>query len=131
MKFLGAVISGRHFRNPVSLSKIIMYDSPHCALSGDGALEFAQSKGFQICEPKDLISKVAREKVTVSYENYLDYVAYYYEGKPGKETQDTVSAVAMDANGHLACAMSTGKRKSIYLDFLIFALNMARNDGHH
>lgn len=90
-----------------------MYESPHCALSGDGALEFAREKGFRTCEPHQLISEVARDKVRVSYENYLNYVAYYYEGKPGEETQDTVSAVAMDANGHLACAMSTGICKSI------------------
>jgi isoaspartyl peptidase/L-asparaginase-like protein (Ntn-hydrolase superfamily) len=105
-----------------------MYESPHCALSGDGALEFARKKEFPICKPDDLISELAREKVNVSYENYLDYVKYYYEGKPlGEETHDTVSAVAMDteghgdtvsavamdANGHLACAMSTGTCKSL------------------
>jgi beta-aspartyl-peptidase (threonine type) len=113
-KSLGAVIPGRHFLNPVSLSKIIMYESLHCALSGDGALEFAQKREFPICEPDELISELAREKVNVSYENYLDYVKYYYEGKPlGEETHDTVSAVAMDANGHLACAMSTGTCKSL------------------
>ncbi|CAB4025766.1 isoaspartyl peptidase L-asparaginase-like, partial [Paramuricea clavata] len=118
----GAVISGRHFKNPVSLSKIIMYESPHCVLSGDGALEFAGIKKFPTCKPEELISEQAREKVKVSYKNYLDYVKYYYDGKPiGEETGDTlsavamdtdghgdtVSAVAMDTNGHLACAMST------------------------
>ncbi|CAB3981311.1 isoaspartyl peptidase L-asparaginase-like [Paramuricea clavata] len=110
----GAVISGRHFKNPVSLSKIIMYESSHCALSGDGALQFAQRKGFPKCDPGELISELAREKVKVSYEDYLGYVKYYYGSKPlGKETHDTVSAVAMDTYGHLACAMSTGTCKSL------------------
>ena len=111
-----------------------MYESPHCALSGDGALEFARQKEFPICAPEDLISGPAREKVTVSYGNYLDYVKYYYEGKPLREERqvsavamdtdghgDTVSAVAMDANGHLACAMSTGTCYSLFhLDFRTF-----------
>jgi isoaspartyl peptidase/L-asparaginase-like protein (Ntn-hydrolase superfamily) len=58
-----------------------MYESPHCALSGDGALEFARKKDFPTCEPKELISKIASERVKVSYENYLDYVKYYYDGQ--------------------------------------------------
>ena len=103
------MISGRHFRNPVSLAKKIMRESPHCALTGDGALKFATDNNLPICDPDELISQQAREKVSVSYEDYLKYVSYYYEGKPVQETQDTVAAVALDVNGHLACATSTGK----------------------
>ncbi|CAB4042476.1 isoaspartyl peptidase L-asparaginase-like, partial [Paramuricea clavata] len=103
-----AVISGRHFLNPVSLSKIIMYESPHCALSGDGALEFARQKEFPICSAEELISEPARQKATVSFENYLKSVMHQICGPlPVQETQDTVSAVAMDSDGRLACAMST------------------------
>ena len=92
-----------------------MYNSSHCVLSGDGALKFAQDENinFETCKPDELISETAKEKVSVSDNNYLEYVSYYYDGKP---TQDTVSAVAMDANGHLACALSTGTR----LIFLIW-----------
>ena len=109
------MISGRHFRHPVSLARKIMYESPHCALSADGALKFAQLKQFDdICEPEELISQKARERVKISYKDYLDYVKHHYgripieaEGR-NQQTYDTVSAVAMDDNGNLACPTSTG-----------------------
>ena len=53
----GAVISGRHFRNPVSLAKEIMKNSNHCALSGEGALKFAKTQNFPFCYPEQLISE--------------------------------------------------------------------------
>ena len=68
---LDAVISGRHFRNPVSLAKKVMYDSRHCALSGDGALKFATNKNFPTCDPDELMPEQARKKLRVSYEDYL------------------------------------------------------------
>ncbi len=110
---LGAVISGRRFRNPVSLAKKIMYDSPHCALSGDGALKFAMDNNFPICEPDELISQQARQRPQVSYKDTPKYVDYMLLDIPVEETlddfMDTVSAVALDVNGHFACATSTGK----------------------
>ncbi|CAB4041961.1 isoaspartyl peptidase L-asparaginase, partial [Paramuricea clavata] len=87
----GAVISGRHFKNPVSLSKEIMYESSCCALSGDGALEFAREKNFPICKPEELIHTPGPTPA---------------DG-PDTSRTDTVAAVAIDANGHLACATST------------------------
>ncbi len=114
LKSLGAVICGRNFLNPVSLARKIMYDSPHCVLSGDGALKFAKDEKFPTCDPEELISPLAKEKMSVSYEDYLKWASYYYDGKPVQETldcPDTVSAVALDAKGHLACATSTGTSK--------------------
>ncbi|XP_028408578.1 isoaspartyl peptidase/L-asparaginase-like [Dendronephthya gigantea] len=103
----GAVMNGRYFRNPVSLAKKIMQDSYHCALSGDGALEFALRHGVRLYDPSKLISERAREK-TYKYENFPKTVRTIYPGGPFEEEHDTVSAVAMDAKGNLACAMSSG-----------------------
>jgi isoaspartyl peptidase/L-asparaginase-like protein (Ntn-hydrolase superfamily) len=103
-----------------------MYESPHCALSADGALKFAQLKQFDdICEPEELISQHAMERVKISYEDYLDYVKRHYEGIPigerkHQQTYDTVSAVAMDANGNLACATSTGTCRVCFLISISF-----------
>ena len=99
IKSLGAVICGRHFRNPVSLSKLIMEQSPHCALSGDGALEFAMEKDFPICDPEDLKSPYA---IVINHTDFKEYVRHHYMGNPvnvrpdDRETNHTVSAVAMD-----------------------------------
>ena len=52
----GAVITARHFPHPVSIARKIMDESRHCALSGEGALKFANSlENFDdICNPEDL-----------------------------------------------------------------------------
>ena len=94
-----------------------MYESPHCALSAGGALKFAELKNFDdICEPGELISQHAKKRVEISHEYYLDYVKHHYGGQPIEERNkqgtygfDTVSAVAMDSYGNLACATSTGR----------------------
>ena len=108
----GAVMSGKYFLHPVSLAKKIMLESPHCALSGDGALTFARKKNFPIYDPNQLIPQEAKQQLNVSYENYLEWVEIYYGGLPLQKytppTLDTVSAVARDTNGIFACATSTG-----------------------
>jgi isoaspartyl peptidase/L-asparaginase-like protein (Ntn-hydrolase superfamily) len=47
-EFLGAVMAARNFLNPVSISRQIMEKSPHCALTGEGALEFAKENNFKV-----------------------------------------------------------------------------------
>ncbi|XP_046853564.1 isoaspartyl peptidase/L-asparaginase-like isoform X6 [Xenia sp. Carnegie-2017] len=111
----GVVISGRHFKNPVCLSRKIMEETPHCALSGDGALNFALSKGFPCCSPNELINKQKR----LPPEYFEAYVKFFYNGGPFPDispdiypeeafTCDTACAVAIDRHGKLACASSTG-----------------------
>ena len=102
------MISGRHFPHPVSIARKIMDESPHCALSGEGALEFARSLGNfdEICAPKDLKGDDCPNqiKLNISQPEYGGQAHLVYVG----QDSDTVSAVAMDVNGYLACANSTG-----------------------
>ena len=91
-----------------------MQKSDHCALSGDGALDFALEQKFPVCAPKELISEVAKAKMKTGPSNYMEYAKFYYEGKPTEESQDTVSAVAMDCNGQFACALSSGTCKQLF-----------------
>ena len=69
-----------------------MENTPHCALSGDGALKFAVSEGFPYFEPNELIGPPIEERITM------------------QTFWDTVCAVAIDSRGNLACALSTGKK---------------------
>ncbi|XP_046864789.1 isoaspartyl peptidase/L-asparaginase-like [Xenia sp. Carnegie-2017] len=99
---IGAVISGRHFKNPVRVSRQIMEKTPHCALSGDGALNFALSNNLPCCQPKDL-KIVSYGRDTSEFEQFIDR-CYRGHGEP----RDSVCAVAIDSKGHLACALSSG-----------------------
>ena len=115
-----------------------MDESPHCALSGDGALEFALSlENFnEICAPKYLKDgNFPHQDIDVSNLEYQVFSDLVYTGgpldqqaprnagavareplsktgsagaRPGQPGHDTVSAVAIDCHGHLACANSTG-----------------------
>ncbi|XP_028401850.1 isoaspartyl peptidase/L-asparaginase-like [Dendronephthya gigantea] len=108
----GAVITVSHFRHPVSLSRKIMDESSHCALSGEGALEFARSKNFPTLEDPNELKAPTSLNMVIQHHNFDKFVEYHYAGKPmidsNNEGHDTVSAVALDANGNFACAASTG-----------------------
>lgn len=90
----------RYFDHPVSLSRKILDDHQlgHCALSGEGALKYAREIGFPILDdPRNLIVPEAEERIrTVTLR----------DGVP--PCCDSVTAVALDCKGNLACATSTG-----------------------
>ena len=81
---------------------MIMNDTDHCALSGEGALKFAVEKGFPIKDQNELIYKHVK-KTKIPYSKFPGYVRRRFT-----KASDTVSAVARDKYGHFACAMSTG-----------------------
>ena len=110
-----------------------MEDTPHCLLVGEGASKFAKRIGHPILEdPTELIVK---EKVLISsilpdvkyqhnvrayfndiikskdlkgLEEAASEMAKTFDPERGSASHDTVGAVALDANGKLACATSTG-----------------------
>ena len=89
-----------------------MDESNHCALSGDGALEFARSlENFDgICHPEDLKGDDCPNQITgISNDKFDDFADNVFMGKPIQPQEfDSVGAVAIDRNGNLACASSTG-----------------------
>ncbi len=100
---LGAVMGLKHVSNPVTLARLVMTDLSHTVLIAEGAEAFARDQGLPLVSNEDLI--VPREKERWhSHRSRGDGGGKPPEGVPG----DTVGAVAMDCDGHLAVATSTG-----------------------
>jgi L-asparaginase / beta-aspartyl-peptidase len=84
----GAVAAVSGIKNPIKLARRVMEDGRHVMLAGDGALLFARQIGFPEIPSELLISQRAKER---------------WESSHG-----TVGCVAIDADGELAVATSTG-----------------------
>ncbi|MEL1266256.1 isoaspartyl peptidase/L-asparaginase [Pseudoxanthomonas putridarboris] len=102
----GAVAGVQRVKNPVLLARAVMEKSPHVMMVGAGAEAFAKEHGIELVEPSyfrtekrwQQLQKALREEA--SREAHADIETARYFG--------TVGAVALDAQGHLAAATSTG-----------------------
>jgi beta-aspartyl-peptidase (threonine type) len=96
----GSVTGVRSVRNPIELARLVMDRSPYVMLAGPGAEEFALEQGL---EPVPN-SYFATERRRLELEGMLR------GGQDaGREALlGTVGAVALDAEGNLAAATSTG-----------------------
>ena len=96
----GAVAGVTATRNPVSLARAVMANSPHVLLSGAGADAFSVE---QVCEPATQDWLVLPERRAQLDEMLEGGGAFDVDMKYG-----TVGAVACDVHGHVAAATSTG-----------------------
>jgi beta-aspartyl-peptidase (threonine type) len=106
----GAVASLRHIKNPISLARLVMEKSGHVMMDGEGAEAFARENGIELVDQKYFYTQErweALEKVKAAEKSRT--------GAAGKafvitdqDRHGTVGAVALDRNGNLAAATSTG-----------------------
>lgn len=101
----GAVAGVRHVRNPVLLARAVMERSPHVMLIGEGAEAFARSVGTQFVEPDYFRTE---ERWNQLQEAIANEAAGTQAERGRANHYGTVGAVALDAQGHLAAATSTG-----------------------
>src|SRR5256885_9253269 len=97
----GAVASVRHVRNPIELARRVMEKSRYVLLVGSGAEEFALEEGLALV-PNHYFRTAERQEQLESEqrgERVSDLVP---------AAQGTVGAVALDGDGNLAAATSTG-----------------------
>ena len=109
----GGVGCVEHLRNPVRAARKILSESPHVYFVGEGAETFAAQHGIPLCRNEDLI--IPREM-----ERLREYQSAQSDSKgDGNDlfapvaddptiSHDTVGAVALDRNGNIAAATSTG-----------------------
>jgi len=110
----GAVSGVKHIENPINLARLVMDESVHVMLSGEGAEQFAKAQGVELVDNKSfdtdhrykslLKSKAKMEKAKQENKNYrAAHNALEVEYKVG-----TVGAVALDSQGNIAAGTSTG-----------------------
>jgi L-asparaginase / beta-aspartyl-peptidase len=104
----GSVASVQGIKNPILLCKDIMLHSGHVLLSGQGAQDFAVQQGYAI-EPLAYFHSDFRYK---QWQEIKDSESYQLDHKSAVGGPDkkfgTVGAVALDAQGNVAAATSTG-----------------------
>ncbi len=101
----GAIAGVQRVRNPVLLAREVMEKSDHVMLFGDGAEAFAESVGTVFVEPAYFHTD----------ERWRQWQAALTNEKAGEQSEQgraihygTVGAVALDQDGRLAAATSTG-----------------------
>jgi L-asparaginase / beta-aspartyl-peptidase len=101
----GGVGCVEHLRNPVRAARKILSESPHVYFVGEGAEKFAVQHGIPLSANEELI--IPRE-----VRRLKEFQAHTGEEKPdlfaAEVSHDTVGAVALDGNGNIAAATSTG-----------------------
>jgi beta-aspartyl-peptidase (threonine type) len=101
----GGVGCVEHIANPIRVARKVLSESPHVYFVAEGAERFAQEHGVSLCRNEDLI--IPRE---------IERLRALQAMSPGAEQElfaptishDTVGAVALDREGNIAAATSTG-----------------------
>lgn len=98
----GGVGCVERIRNPIHLARIVLEDSPHVYFVGPGAERFAEEHGVPLIANEELVIEREVQRLRgmqVQGESPADVFS---------ASHDTVGAVALDKNGNLAAATSTG-----------------------
>jgi len=106
----GAVASLKHVKSPISLARLVMEKSGHVMMDSEGAEAFAKENGIELVDQKYFFTQDrwdALQKIKAAAKNHTSG-----GGKAflitDQDRHGTVGAVALDQNGNLAAATSTG-----------------------
>ncbi|HMS64652.1 MAG TPA: N(4)-(beta-N-acetylglucosaminyl)-L-asparaginase [Ignavibacteria bacterium] len=114
---IGSVICVENIHNPISLARFVLEDTEHTILAGDGAYDFALSKGFK---PENLLTESSIRKFrewkssgsTKAEEIHTDdFILQKDKEKLSKINEDgnhdTIGMVAIDKDGHVSASCTT------------------------
>lgn len=111
----GGVGCVEHLRNPIRAARKILSESPHVYFVAEGAEKFAAEHGVPLCKNEDLVIPREVERLR-KYQAELAQRQAQQDGNdlfaPESDdmtiSHDTVGALALDRNGNIAAATSTG-----------------------
>lgn len=113
----GAVAGVRRFKNPISIARKVMEQTPHLLLVGEGADMFARLQGFKEIQlltqgAKKRYEELANGRATLYTEPYrkihhelMQWYRRYVESK--RNSDGTLNLIVRDAAGNLAVGVST------------------------
>lgn len=116
----GGVACVERLRNPIRAARLVLEKSPHVYIVGAGAEQFAQAHGMALIDNSELVLERERERLVQAQARekagLFDGTFSGPRDDKDRETaialemdsHDTVGAVALDAQGNLAAATSTG-----------------------
>lgn len=108
----GAVACVSRIKRPLRAARAVMERSEHVLMAGPGAEAFAASQGLELVDPSYFSTEFRRAQLKRA--QAADVTVLDHDGgqdqRPLDETRKfgTVGAVALDAQGNLAAATSTG-----------------------
>lgn len=107
-KKAGAVCMVRNVKNPVLLARAVMEQTPHLYLGGEGATALAQKAGLTLMPNAYFITDHAFEEYSEAIKEAGRSMEDVVQQLAKPRTHGTVGAVALDRNGNIAAATSTG-----------------------
>lgn len=100
---IGAIAAMPNLRRPIDLARAVLEDGEHALLCGENAWLFAREHGMAQVAPGELITDRARRNLEEERKRRANV-----HDHAGPQGGGTVGACAIDRDGHVAAATSTG-----------------------
>lgn len=108
----GSVAGVRHVKNPITLARAVMEQCEHVMLAGDGAEEFAREHGIELVPTSYFRTEWRWRQLQEALRREAEGAGSSPLDVPAPDLSDaghgTVGAVALDRDGRIAAATSTG-----------------------
>lgn len=104
----GAIAFVRNVKNPIKLARLVMENTEHILLAGEGANEFAKEMQVEFENDAYFFTEHRYQQLLKAIDEGKVLLDHSSKVQNAKSKIGTVGAVACDTNGNLAAATSTG-----------------------